>query len=82
MRNEKAVKPQKVEGAEGLTDSSPEETFFFVFVCRGSKSAYKRIEEFVKGKTEARVVFQRISKNYLVISELQTRALGVAKDGP
>jgi hypothetical protein len=81
LRNGKTVKPQNLE-AEGLTDLSPEETFFFVFVCRGPKSAYKRIEEFVKGKTEARVVFQRISKNYLVVSELQTRPLGVVKDGP
>jgi len=80
LRNGKNVKPQKVERAEGLTVSSPEETFFFVFICRGPKSAYKQIEEFVKGKTEARVVFQRISKNYLVVSELQTRPLGVAKD--
>ena len=82
LRNEKTVRPQNLERAEGLADNGPEESFFFVFVCRGSKSAYKKIEEFVKGKTEARVVFQRISKNYLVVSELQTRPLGVVKDGP
>jgi len=80
LKNEKPVKPQKVEGAEGLTDSSPEEVFFFVFVCRGQKSAYKQIEEFIKGKTSARVVFQRISRNYMVISELKTKPLGVVKD--
>jgi hypothetical protein len=80
LRNEKTVKPQNRE-AEGLTGNGPE-TFFFVFICRGPKSAVKQIEEFVKGKTEARVIFQRITKNYLVVSELQTRPVGVAKDGP
>jgi len=81
LRNEKTVKPQKVERAEGLAGNGPE-TFFFVFICRGPKSAFKQVEDFVKGKTEARVIFQRITKNYLVVSELQTKPVGVAKDGP
>ena len=80
MKNEKPVKPQNLKRAEGLTDSSPQETFFFVFVCRGPKSAYKQIEDFIKGKTTARVVFQRISRNYLAISEIQAKPLGVVKD--
>ena len=80
LRNEKTVKPQNRE-AEGLAANGPE-TFFFVFICRGPKSAFKQIEGYVKGKTQARVIFQRITKNYLVVSELQTRPVGVAKDGP
>jgi len=77
-----SAKPQNLESAEGLADNGPEETFFFVFVCKGPKSAYKTVEEYIKGRTTARVVFQRISKNYLVVSELHTRPLGVLKDGP
>jgi hypothetical protein len=79
---ENSAKPQNLETAEGLADNGPEETFFFVFVCKGPKSAYKTVEEYIKGRTTARVIFQRISKNYMVVSELQTRLIGVVKDGP
>ncbi|MEM3579589.1 MAG: hypothetical protein QXL54_05150 [Candidatus Bathyarchaeia archaeon] len=71
---EKSVELQSGKEAAGLTDKSPEPLFYFVFVCRGSRAAYRQIEEFLKAKTTARVIFQRISRNYLSVSEVQLKA--------
>lgn len=73
--NGKTAKLQSLKEAEGLSGKSLEEAFFFVFVCKGSKSAYKQIEEFIKGRTTARLIFQRLSKNYLSVSEMRLRPL-------
>jgi len=75
FETEKPVKPQNGLAA-GLTDEGPEESvFYFVFVCRGSRAAYKQIEEYIRVKTAARLIFQRISKNYLSVSEVTLRRL-------
>ena len=72
---ETPVKPQ-IGQAAGLTVEGPEESvFYFVFVCRGSRAAYKQIEEYIRVKTAARLIFQRISKNYLSVSEVTLRRL-------
>ncbi|MEM3579541.1 MAG: hypothetical protein QXL54_04905 [Candidatus Bathyarchaeia archaeon] len=72
---ETPVKPQNGQAA-GLTVEGPkEEIFYFVFVCKGSRAAYKQVEEFIRAKTAARLIFQRISKNYLSVSEVTLRPL-------
>ena len=74
FETEKPVKPQNGLAA-GLTDEGPEGSFYFVFVCRGSRAAYKQIEGYIRAKTTARLIFQRISKNYLSVSEVTLRPL-------
>lgn len=75
---EKAVKPQ-LENAAGLTDESPEESFYFVFVCKGNRAAYKQIEDFIKARTTARAIFQQLSKNHLSVLEVQMKPVRVEK---
>ncbi|MEM2888944.1 MAG: hypothetical protein QXR42_05635 [Candidatus Bathyarchaeia archaeon] len=78
LETKKPVKP-KNDAAAGLTVESPEENFYFVFVCKGSKAAYKQVEEFIKGRTPSRVVFQKISRNYMAVSEVHFKPISGGK---
>lgn len=63
---------EAVSAASASSFEGPEE-YFFCFVRRGPKAAYRKIEEYIRGKTSARLIFQRVSKRYLAVSDLQTK---------
>jgi len=64
-----------VDSAAATPSVKGPEDFFFVFICRGSKAAFKQIEEYIKRKTTARLIFQRFSRNYLSVSEIKAETV-------